>query len=136
MPKNGQTVLPDRSVLIGQKLVENAKTQKLKCDSLSNFQTMWLCLVCHWCLKSRCRGMRQRSFANMITSVLHLCIYHYIEQDRYIRTNHNRNHFRYTTIKNEKWKWVILNPWILIRLEFRERSENVMGYLLTHDSLG
>ena len=27
----GQTVLPDMSVLIGQKLVENAKTQKFKC---------------------------------------------------------------------------------------------------------
>ena len=54
MPKNGpfwrvflkieaccQTVLPDRSVLIGQKLVENAKIQKFKCDIFSNFQTMW-----------------------------------------------------------------------------------------------
>ena len=37
----GQTVLPDRSVLKGQKLVENAKIQKFKCDLLSNFQTMW-----------------------------------------------------------------------------------------------
>ena len=37
----GQTVLPDRSVLIGQKLVENAKIQNVKCDILSNFQTMW-----------------------------------------------------------------------------------------------
>ena len=36
----GQTVLPDRSVLIGQKLVRNAKIKKLKCDILSNFQTM------------------------------------------------------------------------------------------------
>ena len=35
-----QTVLPDMSVLIGQKLVENAKIQKFKCDILSNFQTM------------------------------------------------------------------------------------------------
>ena len=34
-------MLPDRSVLIGQKLVENAKIQKFKCDILSNFQTMW-----------------------------------------------------------------------------------------------
>ena len=33
----GQTVLPVMSVLIGQKLVENAKT---KCDILSNFQTL------------------------------------------------------------------------------------------------
>ena len=37
----GQTVLPDRSVLIGQKLVKNAKVQKLKWDILSNFQTMF-----------------------------------------------------------------------------------------------
>ena len=41
----GQTVLPDRSVLIGQKLVGNAKIQKLKCDILSNFQTMCLSLI-------------------------------------------------------------------------------------------
>ena len=36
----GQTVLPDRSVLIGQKLVENAKIQKFKCDILGDFQTL------------------------------------------------------------------------------------------------
>ena len=36
----GQTVLPDRSILSGQKLVENAKIQNLKCDILSNFQKM------------------------------------------------------------------------------------------------
>ena len=35
-------MLPDRSVLIGQKLVGNAKIKKLKCDILSNFQTMWM----------------------------------------------------------------------------------------------
>ena len=40
----GQTVLPDRSILKGQKLVENAKIQKFKCDILSNFQTM--CVGC------------------------------------------------------------------------------------------
>ena len=40
-----QTVLPDRSVLIAQKLVENAKIQKSKCDILSNFQTMCCCSV-------------------------------------------------------------------------------------------
>ena len=32
----GQTVLPDRSILIGQKLMESAKIQKLKCDISSN----------------------------------------------------------------------------------------------------
>ena len=37
----GQTVLPDRSILIGQKLVENVKIRKFKCDIVSNFQTMW-----------------------------------------------------------------------------------------------
>ena len=35
-------MLPDRSLLIGQKLVENAKIQKFKCDILSNFQTICL----------------------------------------------------------------------------------------------
>ena len=34
----GQTVLPDRSVLKGQKLAENAKIQKFNWDILSNFQ--------------------------------------------------------------------------------------------------
>ena len=37
----GQTVLPDRSILIGQKLVENAKMEKFKWDILRNFQTIW-----------------------------------------------------------------------------------------------
>ena len=35
-------MLPDRSVLVGQKLVKNAEIQKLKCDILSNFQTIML----------------------------------------------------------------------------------------------
>ena len=38
----GQTVLPDRSLLIGQKSVENAKIPKLKCDILGDFQTLWV----------------------------------------------------------------------------------------------
>ena len=33
-------MLPDSSVLIGQKLVENAKIQKFKCDILGDFQTL------------------------------------------------------------------------------------------------
>ena len=37
---NGQTVFPDRSILIGQKLMKNVKIPKFKCDILSNFQTM------------------------------------------------------------------------------------------------
>ena len=36
----GQTVLPDKSVLIGQKFAENAKIKKFQCDILSDFQTM------------------------------------------------------------------------------------------------
>ena len=37
---SGQTVLPDRSIFIRQKLVKNAQIKKFKCDFLSNFQTM------------------------------------------------------------------------------------------------
>ena len=33
-------MLPDRSILIGQKLVENAKIAKFKCDILGDFQTL------------------------------------------------------------------------------------------------
>ena len=40
---NGQKVLPDYSVLIGQKLVENAKIPKFKCDILGDFQTLCWC---------------------------------------------------------------------------------------------
>ena len=36
----GQTVLPDRSMSIGQKMVENVKVKKFKCDILGDFQTM------------------------------------------------------------------------------------------------
>ena len=35
-----QTVLPDRSLSYGQKLVGNAKNQKFKCDILSDFQML------------------------------------------------------------------------------------------------
>ena len=47
----GQTVLPDRSVLIGQKLVENAQIEKFKCDILGDFQTMssgWIGIEWHF----------------------------------------------------------------------------------------
>ena len=36
----GQIVLPDKSILIGQKLLKNAQIEKFKCDILSDFQTM------------------------------------------------------------------------------------------------
>ena len=35
-----QTMLPDRSILVGQKLVDNAKIKRFKCDILSDFQTL------------------------------------------------------------------------------------------------
>ena len=38
----GQTLLPERSILVGQKLVENAKIEKFKWDILGDFQTMWI----------------------------------------------------------------------------------------------
>ena len=37
----GQTLLPDMSISIRQKLIKNAKFQKHKCDILSDFQTLW-----------------------------------------------------------------------------------------------
>ena len=35
-----QTVLPDKPLLIGQKLIENAKIEKFRCDILGDFQTL------------------------------------------------------------------------------------------------
>ena len=40
-------MLPDRSILIGQKLVENDKIQKFKCDILGDFQTLCASLIFH-----------------------------------------------------------------------------------------
>ena len=39
-------MLPDRAILIGQKIVENAKIKKFKCDIFADFQTM-----CSHCMK-------------------------------------------------------------------------------------
>ena len=36
----GQTVLPDKSVLIWRKMVENAEIENLKCDILADFQKL------------------------------------------------------------------------------------------------
>ena len=55
----GQTVLPDRSVLIGQKLVEKAKSQKFKCDILSNFQTMCFCAFLKLIFWTKNEGLEQ-----------------------------------------------------------------------------
>ena len=53
-----QTVLPDGSVLIRQKLVENVKMSKFKWDILGDFQTMWAVVV------SKKRDLLSSSFAN------------------------------------------------------------------------
>ena len=45
---NGQTVLPDRSKLIGQKLVENAKNEKLKCDILGTQKLIFVLKMRHF----------------------------------------------------------------------------------------
>ena len=37
----GETELPDMSVLIGQKLVENTKIEHFKCNILEDFQSLW-----------------------------------------------------------------------------------------------
>ena len=41
----GQTVLPDKPLLIGQKLMKNAKVEKFKCGIFSNFQTMYIFIL-------------------------------------------------------------------------------------------
>ena len=41
----GKTELPDKSIFIEQKLVDNAKIEKLKCDILSDFQTLWFSAI-------------------------------------------------------------------------------------------
>ena len=37
----GQKVLPDISILLRQRLAENAKIEKFECDILGDFQTMF-----------------------------------------------------------------------------------------------
>ena len=49
----GQTMLPDRSFLIGQKLVENIKNEELKCDIFSHFHTLW---YDYFVLINKCNG--------------------------------------------------------------------------------
>ena len=58
----GHTVLPDRSILMGQKLAENAKLQKFKCDILSNCNN-----VRTYTKKCIFRGFRE---ANVLDNVM------------------------------------------------------------------
>ena len=48
----GQTVLPNRLILIWQIMVEDAKIEKLKWDILDDFETMWV-VECLFCLKKK-----------------------------------------------------------------------------------
>ena len=41
----GQTELPERSAVIGQKMVENAKIEKFKCYILGDYQTLCTILI-------------------------------------------------------------------------------------------
>ena len=50
---NFQTMLPDRSVLIGQKLMESAKMPKFKWDILGDFQTLCMSRKCVSNVKNR-----------------------------------------------------------------------------------
>ena len=52
-----QTVLPDRSLSIEQKMVENAKIGKFQYDILGDFQTLWNIATTNFCpLKSNLSG--------------------------------------------------------------------------------
>ena len=42
-------MLPDRSILTGQKLVGNALVKNFKCDILGDFQTMCASFWCYYC---------------------------------------------------------------------------------------
>ena len=48
-----QIVLLDRSLLIEQKLVKNAKIEKFKCDILGDFQTICSVLTHHFAINSQ-----------------------------------------------------------------------------------
>ena len=83
----GQTVLPDRSVLIEQKMVENAKMPKFKCDILSSFQTMWI------------NSIRQNTFVNTVNFC---CSTNYIDR------NNLRVCFSSLYSQNMSYEWYAL----------------------------
>ena len=62
---SGQTVLPGRSLLIGQKLVKNAKIEKLKCDILGDFQTLWVPLMFTKCSVKKVALLILYSYSNL-----------------------------------------------------------------------
>ena len=58
----GQTVLPDRSRVIGQKLEENAKIQKFKYNILSIFQTLLKVIFMSACLHKYAKWVYKRRY--------------------------------------------------------------------------
>ena len=46
-------VLPDKSFSKGQKLLENIKIEKFKCDILDNFQTMWVTMILNFAIVAK-----------------------------------------------------------------------------------
>ena len=81
MPKNGNfgefmnnqnlrsTVLPDRSLLIRQKLVENAKIVKFKCNIFESFSNMCNEMRSFWTIFVHCvRTKKRYSYYNPINS--------------------------------------------------------------------
>ena len=85
----GQTVLPDRSVLIGQKLVENANIQKFKCDILSNFQTMWCIGIRSWYLALRAQHSNHYTtlYVLMSSHPTPLKVHNWIRIPKWLRNN-------------------------------------------------
>ena len=93
----GQTVLPDRSVLMGQKLVENAKTKKFKCDILRNFQTMISTILLrkfklYFSLKKFTKNVNSPQFVRQFmlplwvlriddSTLFHTCFFYYLRTD-------------------------------------------------------
>ena len=49
-------MLPDRSILVGQKLAENAHIGKFKCDILGDFETLCDAIVCNRDYGKSCRS--------------------------------------------------------------------------------
>ena len=58
-------MLPDSPILVGQKLVKNAKVGKLKCDILGDFQTLWVPLMFTKCSVKKVALLILYSYSNL-----------------------------------------------------------------------
>ena len=122
----GQTVLPDRSVLMGHKLVENAKIPKFKCDIWSNFQTMWkqrkLCFqqyeLCFEETKAMCRVSYGPSKDQRVTC---------------LTSWHWRRHFsvHYSKISPKRVDIVLISLFFLQwKYDFQSKNHRLITFLL------